>query len=114
MKKAIKLMAMLLFAAILTTLVSCSKSNDNLIVGKWQCVSGDGQYYFFTDKVYEFKSDGTLITPWETIHYKVDGDVLSIIFSYTINYSIDELTSTEMTLSADFGIGTHYSYFRKI
>ena len=39
MKKTTKLFAMLLFVLSLTTLTSCKKTNEQLIIGKWDCIT---------------------------------------------------------------------------
>lgn len=64
MRKTLKLMVMLLCVAAVATLSSCSKDNEDLIIGKWEIVK-------FTDnllgednsrigEIWEFKTDGML------------------------------------------------------
>ena len=135
MKKAMKIMAMVLFVAGMTALTSCSKSNDKLIVGKWQleavsAIYGEESIQLTMDQIaaiagigeaekvfLEFKTDGKVYFDGGSATYKVEGDKLKIneeSEAYTI--TITELTSKALTLEvSDVEDGGTFSiHFKKV
>lgn len=89
-----KLLAILCCIATLGLLTSCSKSNEDLILGKWKCVashiSGEDDDNEAVGNVWEFKSDGTVIMT------ETDGDI--DYGTYTINETNLSVTSNGMTI----------------
>ena len=122
MKKALKVMAMLLFVVSMTALTSCKKEKDKLIIGKWECVTatytdeGVTQTIpYLTGMVWEFKANGTVVAEIpgdysdveeveDNATYVVSGDALTIksIDSDgdidTETYIIKELTKSKLVL----------------
>jgi len=120
MKKAIKIMAMVLFVASLATVSSCKKSNEKQIVGKWNLesviIASGGESYEITGEelailaeefggeminvTLEFKSDGMVYAQGEaTAKYSVDGDVLTLSADgESIQFKILELTSSKLSI----------------
>ncbi len=120
MKKAMKIMAMVLFVVGMATLPSCTKSNADLILGKWKLdkatASFGGQTFTMSvsdlaammgseidvdELVVEFKNDGKVYSEGETepARYTIDGDKLSIITpEETINMIITKLNRTDLVL----------------
>ena len=120
MKKALKVMAMVLFVVSMTTLTSCKKEKENLIIGKWECTTATYTEAGVTQSipwlngmVWEFKANGTIISNGidvddeeieATATYVVSGDALTItgvdedgdIDSET--YLIKELTKSKLVL----------------
>lgn len=125
MKKAMKIMAMVLFAIGMTALTSCSKDKDKLIVGKWELKSFSvhgGEYDMemsidefmemmgaeedeMIDIVFEFKSDGRVYIDEQSASYSINGDQLIIegidnedgeVMNETL--TIKELTEKALTL----------------
>ncbi|MBR3709820.1 MAG: lipocalin family protein [Bacteroidales bacterium] len=104
MKKAMKIMAMVLFAIGMTALTSCSKDKDKLIIGKWEIssisISGGSYNMDLTMEefyellgadaedaepiVLEFRNDGKVYMVdmdddvEEGLPYSIDGDKLTV------------------------------------
>lgn len=104
MKKAMKIMAMVLFVIGMTALTSCSKGKDKLIIGKWEIssisISGGGYNMDLTMEefyellgadaedaepiVLEFRNDGKMYMVnmdadvEEGLPYSIDGDKLTV------------------------------------
>ncbi len=107
---------MLLCIAAFTSFTSCSKDNEDLIVGKWKCIHS---YSYYSDEedeyervdenvgdIWEFKSDGTLATDPDDpiVTYSISGSTLTIAAIFVLNFKIDKLTSTTLKLSgSNFG-----------
>ena len=114
MKKFRTTALMALTAIVIVAFVGCTKDNDNpnnggngggsyqtKIVGEWECISEDGDLFVFErGKIYEFTSDGTVITGGTNLPYQINDNTLSITWAATFSFQIEELTDTEMTLSA--------------
>ena len=114
MKKFRTTALMALTAIVIVAFVGCTKDNDNQnnggngggsyqtkIVGEWECISEDGDLFVFErGKIYEFTSDGTVITGGTNLPYQINDNTLSITWAATFSFQIEELTDTEMTLSA--------------
>lgn len=123
MKKAMKVMAMVLFVVGMTALTSCTKSKEKMILGKWELekvsVTMGGYSMQITvaelmelmgeygeeigdidEMILEFKNDGYVYAQGEGVRYVIDGDQLTIDGGEegTIEATITELTKTEMTL----------------
>ena len=120
MKKAMKIMAMVLFVVGMATLPSCTKSNADLILGKWKLdkatASFGGQMFTMSasdlaammgseidvdELVVEFKNDGKVYSEGEAdpARYTIDGDKLSIITpEETFNMIITKLNRTDLVL----------------
>ena len=111
-------MAMLLFVISMTALTSCKKENQNLIIGKWECVTAsfteEGETYpvpGVIGLVWEFKANGTVIATLpddlddgDTASYVVLDNQLTITSTdeygdvNTKTYTIKELTKTKLML----------------
>ena len=125
MKKAMKIMAMVLFVVGMTALTSCTKDNSDLIIGKWKfdkaSVSFGGESMEMTaadilammnyngvsedDFIIEFKSDGKVYASDEPepANYTVDGDKLKIIApDTTFEMLITKLTNTTLIVEPQF------------
>ena len=122
MKKAIKLMAMVLFVVSMTALTSCTKDNDKLILGKWKLQSvtyqSAGQTVELTiaqmaalngeeitDFFVEFKSDGyvyasaSIYFDEQGTRYSIEGDTLFIHEEgEDMEIDIVELSNKKMSL----------------
>ena len=121
MKKALKIMAMVLFVAGMTALTSCTK-NEQRIIGKWELNSmsyqSGGQTIELTmaqmaaplgeevtDLVVEFKSNGYVYASAEGIideqgaRYSVNGNTLTVYEEDgDVEMDIVELNSSKLTL----------------
>ncbi|MBQ6729036.1 MAG: lipocalin family protein [Bacteroidales bacterium] len=125
MKKTTKVFAMLLFVLSLTTLTSCNKTNEQLIIGKWECVTAtmtmDGETGTIPDMVgafWIFGADGTLTgesaensdpntnASSNPATYVVNDNQVTITGlnhadeSQTVIYTIKELTNRKLLLEA--------------
>ena len=121
MKKAMKIMAMVLFVASMTVLTSCTKSNEKLILGKWELQSmsyqSGGQTIEMTmaqiavllgedmvDLVVEFKSNGYVYASADGFfdeqgsRYSVDRDILTV-YEEDGNFVADIVELTDKKLS---------------
>ena len=87
MKNVFKLLTVVCLVATMTTLTSCKKSNEDLIVGTWKCtsVTCEPQNPFMNLLVgctFTFNADKTLVTAifdeQATGTYAVDGDKLTM------------------------------------
>lgn len=110
-------MAMALFVASMTALTSCTKSNEELILGKWSLESIKASYGGTTiemtiadllsmyeseeisadEFIVEFKSDGKVYVSGEEggTNYTVVGDKLTIYFeNETVNITITKLNKS--------------------
>ena len=121
MKKAIKVMAMVLFVVGMTTLSSCTKSNEELILGKWKLDTISATYEGssfemtvadlaaligaddeFTDFIVEFKDNGYVYMEDESAAYSIDGDKLTVTQDgESIEMTISKISSSSMTLEAE-------------
>ena len=107
MKKTIKIMVMLLFAATLTTMISCSKSNDDLIVGKWKVSQANGGLIDTgVGDIWEFKTGGILFIRdgAGAFSYSISGD--EIIIGGLVYGNITCFTSKSCVL--DFGYNENH------
>jgi hypothetical protein len=101
MKKALKAMAMLLFVVSMTTLTSCNKEAEKLIVGKWECTTAtfteDGvtqSVPWVVGMVWEFKANGDIIS---TIPDDLnEGDDETVTATYVVLDDILTITSVEL------------------
>lgn len=107
---------MLLCVVAFANLSSCSKdneSNENLIVGKWECIynSSGGN----TGYIWEFKSNGTMTSSEpngpSNVEYSVQNDVL--ILANVPAWTIDELSSSSLKLTSR-AINNLQRHFKKI
>ena len=125
MKKAMKIMAMVLFVCGMTALTSCTKDNSDLILGKWKfdkaTVSFGGETIQMTaadlaammdlngmsddELIFEFKSDGKVYAGGESgpANYTVDGNKLKVISpDTTFEMIITKLTNTTLIVEPQF------------
>ena len=122
MKKTMRIMAMVLFVIGMTTLASCTKSKEKLILGKWELtsfsISGAGynmemsveDFYELMgadeeemeDIVFEFKSDGYVYMNGERAPYSINGDQLIVEGSMYDDEEVEyeTMTITELTEKA--------------
>lgn len=117
MKNLLKVTAMLLCVVTFATFTSCSKDSEDLIVGKWQCTY-NSQSSNKVGFIWEFKSNGKMTTddPNDLIYgteveYTINGDVLTI--AGLTSYTIDELTSSCMELTAKSWGGFQLKFEKK-
>ena len=117
------MMAMLFFLFSMTALTSCKKDNQNLIIGKWECVTAsfteDGETNSVPGViglVWEFKTNGTVfatlpadLDDGDTASYVVLDNQLTITSKdeygdvNTKTYTIKELTTTKLMLELHEG-----------
>lgn len=119
-----KVLTMVLFVVGMTTLSSCTKSNSDLILGKWMLYKATATYAGQSivlsmsdiaaimgseisedEFIVEFKSDGLVYESGEPgpARYTIDGDRLSIITpEETFNLDIVKLTSSELVVDMVF------------
>ena len=124
MKKAMRIMAMVLFVVGMTTLTSCTKDNSDRIIGKWKfenaSASFGGESFELTaadlaammelndmsdEFIIEFKRDGKVYSADESepANYKVDGDKLTIITPETsLVMIITELTQSKLVVEPQY------------
>ena len=115
-------MALLLFVVSMTTLTSCNKEAEKLIVGKWECTSAVHTEYsvshtmpWLIGMVWEFKTNGDFIGTIDDLDeqygditvsasYVILGDVLTITYVDedgdfdSESYIIKELTKTKLVI----------------
>ena len=104
MKKALKMMAMLLCMAAVATLSSCSKDNEDLIIGKWEVVKyTEIENGIATERdnhigdIWEFKTGGIMSSGGDNITYSVSGN--SIVFmGGLMSATIATLTKSKLVL----------------
>lgn len=110
MKKIAKVFAMIVCIASLGLMISCSKDNAELIIGKWKWVSvtNDGTTIQMPEDnitTWEFTESGNVIMTMNgeaaTGDYTVDGDKLSISGSYVGNTVCKILKLTKKELSVE-------------
>ena len=113
---------MLLFVVSMTTLTSCNKKAEHLIVGKWECTSAIHSEYsvshsmpWLVGMVWEFKTNGDFIGIIDDLDdeyadvtvnasYVVLGNVLTITYIdedgdfESESYLIKELTKTKLVI----------------
>jgi len=124
MKKQIKLFAALALSVLTLTFASCTKSNEELIVGKWNAnravmtvtFSGAGEEYDGThteehafeagEAGFTFQEDGTLIV-WsrdgedQTAQYTVkDNNLIITTDEEETTYTIELLNKKQLTLKS--------------
>ena len=123
MKKALKIMAMVLFVVGMTALSSCTKSKEKkMILGKWELekVSASMGGYTFQitadqlmemlgeygeevgdvdEVILEFKNDGYVYFQGDGARYVLEGDKLTLEAGEdTLEATIIELTDSSLTL----------------
>ena len=122
MKKALKIMAMVLFVVGMTALSSCTKSKEKMILGKWELekVSASMGGYTFQitadqlmemlgeygeevgdvdEVILEFKNDGYVYFQGDGTRYVLEGDKLTLEAGEdTLEATIIELTDSSLTL----------------
>lgn len=137
-----KIMAMVLFVVGMTALTSCSKSNEERILGKWELESislnVNGMTMQMTPTqlaqlmgisleeelgkiILEFKSDGYLYYQDEKVEYAVNDDQLTIKMDdgEPLVATITELTNKELVfeaedLNSESGIASSFAlYFKR-
>lgn len=137
-----KIMAMVLFVVGMTALTSCSKSNEERILGKWELESislnVNGMTMQMTPTqlaqlmgisleeelgkiILEFKSDGYLYYQDEKVEYTVNDDQLTIKMDdgEPLVATITELTNKELVfeaedLNSESGIASSFAlYFKR-
>lgn len=123
MKKAMKIMAMVLFVMGMTALTSCTKDNSDLILGKWKfdkaTMSYGGQTVQLTaadladmmnfqgssdEFVVDFKSDGKVYASDEPepANYTLDGSKLTVFTpEITFRMTITKLTSSTLVVEPE-------------
>ncbi len=115
MRKTLKLIAMLLCVAAVATLSSCSKENEDLIIGKWEivkCTSNlSGEDNSMIGIIWEFKTDGMMSANGQNVSYSIDGNNI-ILMGGWFSGTITTLTKSKlvMELSSAFNTDemTHY------
>lgn len=110
MKKLLRVFALLACVATMGIMSSCTKSNEDLIVGKWELVTieNDGTIYGreaqdLTD-FWRFTADGTWIMYYKEErdqgNYKINGDKLFLYEDgYYSELHILELSESKMILN---------------
>lgn len=111
MKRITKLVAMLLCLVAYATFTSCSKGNEDLILGKWKCTRVQAYWGESTTygeegvgDIYEFKSDGELVitkasdNSIQITTYTVYENTVTI---YGLSFVVEELTKSKLILSID-------------
>ena len=122
MKKALKIMAMVLFVVGMTALTSCTKSKEKMILGKWELekVSAsmggytfqitanelismleayEGEFEDVDEVILEFKNDGYVYFQGDGARYVLEGDKLTLEAGEdTLEATIIELTDSSLTL----------------
>lgn len=108
-----KTMALVLFVIGMTTMTSCSKSKEKLIVGKWKLESITASYagatveinpsdWYDEDVYMEFTSDGKVYMEGGEASYTIEDDVLIINDGYeTVRITIVELTKSTLDLEEE-------------
>ena len=122
MKRIMKLVAMLLCLVAYATFTSCSKDNEDLILGKWKCTKVQAYWGESTTygeegvgDIYEFKSDGKMLitkardNSTKTYTYSINDNIINI--GGLLSYVIKELTESKLILSIE---GLCTLYFEKI
>ena len=104
MKKITKLMVLLLTVASIAMFASCSKDNEDLIVGKWKLTqdSSDGVNWHtaeWSNLVYNFNTDGTVEAFGISVPYTIDGTTL--VINGKTN-TIITLTSSELIIREEY------------
>jgi len=133
MKKAMRIMSLVLFVVGMTALTSCSKSNEKLILGKWELEKVSAIYMGQTFEMtiddlaamigveevenvcLEFKNNGTVIAAdGDIANYTIDKEKLTIS-SDGVSYEmkIIELTKKDLTVEATEEGTTVTLYFKK-
>ena len=113
--KKLKVLAMMLCIATMGLTTSCSKDNEDLIVGKWKCTASTTTITNLTTNevtthndpstigmTFEFTKDGKMIFNGQTLSYTVNGNEFSMIFDNgeKNNFDINELTEDELKISS--------------
>ena len=131
MKKAMKVMAMLLCVVTMATLSACSKEDNNQrkIIGSWELVRIYGtneigeeidEHFGSREEVWTFKSDGTMIfdvsgeSPLYSSYTIFDDNKLQIMQLIVVQFDIKELTNNKMILHSEILGLDEYWEFRKI
>ena len=128
-----RIMSLVLFVVSMTALTSCSKSNEKLILGKWELEKVSAIYMGQTiemtvddlaamigieeveDVCLEFKDNGTVVADGDSANYTIDKEKLTIS-SDGVSYEmkIIELTKKELTVEATEEGMTITLYFKKV
>lgn len=102
---------MLLCVAAFASLSSCSKDNEDLILGKWKCTvdnytdNNNGlQHHSLVGKIWEFKDGGVLVSDGNSTAYSVSGETITI-YGGLMSGTIEELTSSKLVLDLQFNMG---------
>jgi hypothetical protein len=120
MKTLKKSLALLLLT---TAIVSCAKkSNDELIIGTWNCTSLKADNVetigtTFNSMKWTFNENGTGYSVKDLVDYGID----TINFGYTVDetqlkfisgvtYNIDKLTETKLEIHGDFQSGPNTTH----
>ena len=112
---------MLFFVLLLSTITSCNKNKEELILGKWECVAAsfttdDGETYPVADAIgliWDFKANGTVVASHinqvddpDTASYSLLDDVLTTTFTNEFgnsdvnSYTIKELNKNKLLLES--------------
>ena len=112
MKKCFKVFLMLFCIASISSFVSCSKDNEDLIVGKWKYTQDLPTKGFGLDDadILIFNADGTGAWYSEdgfgmTFMYSINGDMINF---YSIDCRIEELTKSKLVLASVRSDGSVY------
>ena len=111
--KKFKIAALLMcFVAMSFAMTSCSKSNEDLIIGKWKLTKVEGNNAAYSNEsigsIWEFKADKTFAMTMSSFSmngtYTIEDDVLSVTmsaygFSETTKMNIKTLNKSSMVLS---------------
>lgn len=110
MRKTLKLIAMLLCVAAVATLSSCSKENEDLIIGKWEvvkCTSNlSGEDNSVIGRIWEFKTDGMLSADGENVSYSINGNNI-ILMGGLVSGTITTLTKSKLVMELSFVLATN-------
>jgi hypothetical protein len=113
--KKLKVLAMMLCIAAMGLTTSCSKDNEDLIVGKWKCTASTTTITNLTTNevttrndpsvvgmIIEFTKDGKMIFDGQTVSYTVNGSELTEIFDNgeQNKFDINELTENKLKFSS--------------
>ena len=103
-------MAMLLCVVAFVGLSSCSKDNEDQIIGKWKVVqhsyndNGNGmEVDSRMGDIWEFKSGGIVILDGEQTSYSISGDDITIMGGMLFG-SITTLTNSKLILDLKFAM----------
>ena len=113
--KKLKVLAMMLCIAAMGLATSCTKDNEDLIVGKWKCTASTTTITNLSTNevttendassvgmVFEFTKDGKMIFNGRTLSYTVSGSEFTMIFDNgeQNKFDINELTKDKLKISS--------------